>query len=133
MKKVIYILLLFAFFQVSGQTTYYKEYFENGKLKAEGWLNKNQKVDYWFYYFENGNKKKEGHFKNNKKCKWWIFYNPNDEINKKCEFKNDQINGFSLFYRNNQIIRAEKYVMGKKIKEWNSLTEFKKDNNINFL
>ena len=133
MKQGFYILLTFTFFQVSGQKFYSKEYYDNGKLKSEGWLNQNQKVDYWFYYFENGNKKEEGHFINNKKCKWWIFYNPNEEITKKCEFKNGLINGFSLFYRNSHIIRAEKYFMGNKTNEWNSLSEFKKDNNINFL
>jgi cellulose synthase/poly-beta-1,6-N-acetylglucosamine synthase-like glycosyltransferase len=37
------------------------------------------------------------------------------------------------FYRSNQIIRAEKYIMGKKTKEWNLVTEFKKDNTINFM
>jgi hypothetical protein len=43
----------------------------------------------------------------------------------KSEFKNDQLNGFSLFYKKNNIIRAEK-TMGIKIKEWNSLSEFKR-------
>jgi antitoxin component YwqK of YwqJK toxin-antitoxin module len=133
MKKGIYILLLFTFFQVSGQKTYSKEYYDSGKLKSEGWLNQKQKVDYWFYYFENGNKKEEGHFINNKKCKWWLTYNSKEEINKKCEFENDQLNGFSIFYKNSQIIRVEKYFMDKKIKEWDSVKEFKKDNNINFL
>jgi antitoxin component YwqK of YwqJK toxin-antitoxin module len=132
-KKGIYILILLAFLKVSAQKSYYKEYYENGKTKSEGWLNQNKKVDYWFYYFENGNKKEEGHFKNNKKCNWWVFYNSNEEVNKKSQFENDETNGFSLFYRNSQIIRVEKHVMGKKIKEWNSSAEFKKDNNRSFL
>jgi antitoxin component YwqK of YwqJK toxin-antitoxin module len=133
MKKGFYILLLFTFFQVSGQKTYFKDYYDNGKLKSEGWLDQNKKVNYWFYYFENGNKKEEGHFINNNKCKWWIFYKSNEEIDKKCQFENNQKNGYALFYRNSQIIRAEKYNMGKKTNEWNSLSEFKKDNTINFL
>jgi hypothetical protein len=29
MKKVFYILLLFTFFQVSGQKTYFKDYYDN--------------------------------------------------------------------------------------------------------
>jgi antitoxin component YwqK of YwqJK toxin-antitoxin module len=43
MKKVFYILLLFTFFQVSGQKTYFKDYYDNGKLKSEGWVNQNKK------------------------------------------------------------------------------------------
>ena len=132
MKKAIYILIIFTFFQASAQRNYTKTYFKNGQLQAEGWLSKNKKVDYWFYYYENGYKKEEGHYEANKKCKWWVFYESNKEINKKSEFEDDQLNGFSLFYKKNKIIRAEKYSMGKKIKEWNSISEFKKDNTINF-
>jgi hypothetical protein len=33
---------------------------------------------------------------------------------------------FFILQKNNNIIRAEKYSMGIKIKEWNSLSEFKK-------
>ena len=132
MKKALYILFLFVCIQVSGQRTYQKNYFKNGKMESEGWLNQNQKVDYWFYYYENGNKKEEGHYEANKKNKWWIFYKSNKAIDKKSEFENDQLNGFSLIYQKNSIIRAEKYSMGKKLKEWNSLSEFKKDNKISF-
>jgi antitoxin component YwqK of YwqJK toxin-antitoxin module len=95
-------------------------------------MHQNKKVDYWFYYFENGNKKEEGHYDANKKCKWWIFYQANKEINKKSEYHDDQLNGFSIFYKKNKIVRAEKYDMGKKIKEWNSISKLKKDNTIYF-
>jgi hypothetical protein len=54
----------------------------------------------------------------NKKCKWWIFKS-NEAINK-SEFENDQLNGYSLFYKKNKLVKAEKYSMGKKLKEWNS-------------
>lgn len=132
MIKGVYILILFSFFKMAAQKEYVKTYFNNGQLKTEGWVHQNQKVDYWFFYFENGKKKEEGHFINNKKCKWWLLYNPKGEIIKKCEFENDLINGFSILYKNSQIIKAEKYNMGKKINEWNSLTDFKKDNKLNF-
>jgi antitoxin component YwqK of YwqJK toxin-antitoxin module len=132
MKKGIYLLIFFSFFQMSAQKEYLKTYFKNGQLKAEGWQLQNQKVDYWLYYFENGTKKEEGHYAANKKCKWWIFYNAKGEIIKKSEFENDQMHGFSIQYQNNQIIRAEKYNKGKKTNEWNSITEFKKDNKLNF-
>lgn len=132
MRKIIYILFLFVFIQVSAQKVYHKTYFKNGRMQSEGWLNENQKVDYWFYYFENGNKKEEGHYEANKKYKWWIFYRTNKEIDKKSEYENDLLNGFSLIYKKNSINRAEKYASGKKLKEWNSLSEFKKDNKISF-
>ncbi len=130
MRMLIYILALFSFLPVSGQKSYFKDYFENGKIKSEGWLNQNQKEEYWFFYNENGTKKEEGHFVNNKKCKWWIFYNSKEKVSMKCEFENDKMNGLCIIYKNGGISRAEKYLNGKKIKEWNSVTEFKKDNPI---
>ncbi|MBF2709605.1 toxin-antitoxin system YwqK family antitoxin [Flavobacterium soyangense] len=133
MHKLIYLLILLSCIRVSGQKVYFKEYFGNGKIKSEGWLIEGQKVDYWLYYYENGDKKEEGHFANNKKSKWWIFYNIKDEVSKKCEFANDKMHGLCLIYKDGAIIRAEKYQMGKKIKQWNSIKEFKKDNPIYLL
>lgn len=130
MIKSVYILILLSFLHVSGQKTYFKDYFSNGKLKSEGWLNQSQKEDYWFFYNENGTKKEEGHFANNKKCKWWIFYIHEEEISKKCQFESDKMNGLCLIYKNGEIIRAEKYLNDLKIKQWNSIAEFKKDNPI---
>lgn len=132
MRKAIYILVLCSFFKMTAQKEYVKTYFKNGTIKSEGWVQQNQKVDYWFFYFENGKTKEQGHYEANKKCKWWLFHNSKGEIVKKCEYINDLINGFSILYRNSQIIKAEKYDMGKKINEWNSLTDFKKDNKISF-
>lgn len=119
-----------AFFQFSDDKIYVKNYFDNGQMKSEGWMKKNQKEGYWFSYYENGNKKEEGHFKNNKKAKWWIYYNVNEGIEKKCEFENDVMNGYCIIYFNGDVVRGEKYQSGKKIKQWNSLSEFKKDNSI---
>lgn len=114
MLKSIYILSFLLFFQTN-EKSYFKNYHENGKLKSEGWMFQNQKVDYWFYYFENGIKKEEGHYKNNQKVKWWIFYDIKEEIIKKCEYKNDKLDGLSIIYSEGDIIRAEKYKLGKKI------------------
>lgn len=128
MLKSFYILFLFSSFLVSGQRTYFKEYYPNGKLKSEGWISQNQKTDYWFFYNENGSKREEGHYVNNKKCKWWIFYNANEEIRMKCEFEYDKMNGLCLIYKRGEIIRAEKFQDNQKNKQWNSIDEFKKDN-----
>lgn len=127
MKSVIYLLIIFTFFQASAQINYQKSYFKNGQLKSEGWLNQNQKVDYWFYYYENGTKKEEGHFEDNKKIKWWIFYDLKETIQKKAEFKNNIQEGLCIIYKNGSIIKAEQYTNGIKTKEWNSLLKYKRD------
>lgn len=112
---------------------YVKNYFDSGKIKSEGWLKNNQKTDYWFYYYENGNKKEEGHYTNNKKIKWWVFYDINQEIEKKCMFENDKMNGFCIIYSKGKIIRGEKFKNGAKIKQWETVEQFKKDNPISYL
>lgn len=128
MIKSIFILTLLYFSTAAVEKTYLKSYYENGTIKAEGWMNENQKVDYWFYYYENGNKKEEGHYSNNKKTQWWLFYDTKGTIQKKAEFKNDLQEGLTLVYKNGSLIRAEQYSNGIKTKEWTSLSKYKRDN-----
>ena len=97
-------------------------------MKEEGWLVNDKKSDYWFYYFETGDKKEEGHYYNNQKTSWWIYYDKKRKVIKKCEYKNNVLNGLTIIYKNGEIVSAEEYTMGKKIKSWESLSEFKKDN-----
>jgi antitoxin component YwqK of YwqJK toxin-antitoxin module len=132
MRYLIIILFLISN-AVFSQKNYFKEVTLNKKTVSEGWLDKNRKVDYWFYYYSNGNKKEEGHYIDDKKDNWWIFYDAKGNIVKKCEFKNDKMNGFCIIYNDGDIIRAEKFIKGKKIKQWESLSEFKKDNAISMI
>jgi hypothetical protein len=53
----------------------------------------------------------------NKNANGGFFTNQMELI--KNEFENDQLNGF-LYFTKNKLIKAEKYSMGNKIKEWNS-------------
>jgi antitoxin component YwqK of YwqJK toxin-antitoxin module len=125
----VYIgLFFFLMYSYTFQKKYARIYYENKILKEEGWLLNNQKTDYWFFYYANGNKKQEGHYQWNKKTNWWIFYNEKGNIEKKSEYKNNILHGLTIIYKNNDIILAEKYVQGKKVKTYNSLESFKKDN-----
>ncbi len=38
------------------------------------------------------------------------------------------MNGLAIVYSKGEIIKAEKYNNGKKVKTWTNLSEFKKDN-----
>ena len=129
MLKYITILFFLTSFGISDNKTYTKTYHPNGKLKEEGWILNDKKTDYWFYYYENGLKKEEGHYKDNQKTNWWIYYNEKQNITKKCEYKSNKLNGITIVYNKGEIIKAEKYTNGKKIKTWTDLDAFKKDNN----
>lgn len=128
-------LLLFSFLLCTSffvEKEYVKNYYPNGKLKEEGWIKEGKKNDYWFFYYETGLKKQEGHYANNLKTNWWIFYDVNEIVEKKCEYKNNILNGLMINYKNGKIINAEKYNKGKRIKQWTSFSEFKKDNPYSF-
>lgn len=132
MIKIFYIFIISVLFGNQSPKTYQKTYFDNGNIKSEGWIQNNLKTDYWFYYYENGRKKEEGHYKNDKKTKWWVFYDVNEEVVKKSKFENDKMDGLTIIYYKGNIIRAEKFLKGEKVKQWDSLSEFKKDNSISY-
>ena len=157
--KLIILIIACSFlsFQTTIQKEYYREYYNDGSIKAEGWKMDNQKVNYWYSYHPNGtvsekghfvkNKKegywyyyspqnkliKEGHFINNKAEKWWIIYdialdNQKSNVVRKYQYKNNKKNGYCLLYRNSRLFKAEKYVDDQKTGEWTDVFSFKKDN-----
>jgi len=152
----ICILLAFGFLSgiASEDNSYKKAYYENGKLKSEGWFRFNVKTDYWKYHHESGRiasqghyaygkkekywyfydenrvRTQEGHFTDGEKVNWWLFYDKQGRVNHKCQLEKSIKNGYCLKYSNNQLMSAEKYRHGKKIKEWTNFVDFKKENTL---
>ena len=155
------IFILFAFVFITGfsseDNTYQKTYYENGTLKSEGWLRFNVKTGYWKFYHETGKiasqghyeydkkekywyfydtnrvRTQEGHFTNDKKVNWWLFYDKQGRVNHKCQLNKGVKNGYCLKYMDNELISAEKYSNGKRIKEWTNFGAFKKENSVSDL
>jgi hypothetical protein len=100
-----------------------KTYFKNGKMESE-WLNQNQKSRLLVLLFENGNKRRRALMRRIKKLNGG-FYRTNKEIEKKSEFEKSIE---WLFFNLQKIVSLEPKNMHqqKKIKEWNSLSEFKR-------
>ena len=148
------VLFYFLIIRVSAQKIYQKNYFENGNIQSEGWLQNNQKTNYWKFYFnngilkkeghynnnkpikywyfyhENGNKKSEGHFLNGNKNSWWLFYNVSGQLIAKAQYENNVKDGYCFRYKNKKIVKAEKYKAGQKIKEWVDYKSFSKENSL---
>ncbi len=156
------IFIITTFFLIFGNTSaerkmYHKEYYETGKLKAEGWLKNGVKNEYWKFYHQNGsiseqgnykNAKREkywyfytqnnilaqeGHYKNGKKTNWWSFYDEKGHVSHKCQLSNGRKNGYCLKYMDEKLTSAEKYRNGKKVKEWFSFSSFKRENSLSDL
>tara|TARA_R110002049_G_scaffold122465_2_gene277296 strand:+ start:7138 stop:7326 length:189 start_codon:yes stop_codon:yes gene_type:complete len=62
MKNLIFIIVLLVNFNVFAEKEYQKTFYENGNIKAEGWLENNQKIAYLKCCYKNGIVEKEGHF-----------------------------------------------------------------------
>jgi hypothetical protein len=129
---ILFFALLFLS-ETYSQKTYSKTYYDNGNMKAEGWMLESKKIDYWFFYRKDATKEKEGHYVNGNKESWWIFYNELEEISQKCQFKKNKKNGYCLVYKNNNLNKACKFKDGKLIKEWEDYASFRKENNLSDL
>ncbi|MFS4417567.1 toxin-antitoxin system YwqK family antitoxin [Maribacter sp. 2307ULW6-5] len=114
----------------TGKTGYWKYYHPNGEMASQGHYKNDQRDQYWYFYDQNGTLAQEGHFKRGQKVKWWLFYDGHGQLMHKCQLSNGIKNGYCLKYANNKLIAAQKYSKGKKIKEWFSLSAFKKENSI---
>lgn len=133
--------------------TYVKKYYENGKLKAEGWVKHNKKDGYWFEYFENGRKKSQGWYEENIKNGYWYYFNLNNcklisgnytngkktgwwrfELQNgntiKVQYKDNNKNGIALYYKKNKRLpyQAKRYIEGQYQGTWTDYNQFKKDN-----
>jgi len=102
------------------------KYYQNGHKKEEGWFKKNKKSGYWHFYSINSKKIKEGHYSNNTPKMWWKYYKKNSL--EKCIFKKDGKTRYCLIYDNEKLIKGSKYISDTFIQEWNSLSNFKRDN-----
>lgn len=112
---------------------YWTYFYENGKIMESGSYKSNLRDGYWYFYSKDGKLEMEGHFNKNQKVKWWLFYDENEKINHKCQLKDGVKNGYCLKYRNEELTSAEKFKDGKKVKEWFSFASFKKENKLSDL
>lgn len=156
------ILISFLFVFVlpltnNSESGYFKDFYESGKPKSEGWLVDEKKTGYWKFYHENGKTSEQGHYKYNRREKYWYFYSPNririkegnyldgemsswwlfydtkGRINHKCQLNNGKKNGYCLKYENEELVSAEKFQNGEKIKEWFNFVDFQRENKLSDL
>jgi len=90
------------------------EYFEkypNGKLKTEGWFNKDTLRDnIWYSYYENGIKWSELSYENGLKEGHSIVNYPNGKVHYSGSYNQDKKSGHWIFYKENgEIDKEEDY------------------------
>ena len=67
-----------------------KTFYENGKLKGEGYLLDGMKEGKAKVYYESGRLKEEGTWKNNKQeGEWLLYYDSDNKLSARVNFKDD--------------------------------------------
>ena len=149
--KISLVFLLMSGFQQVDPLTYHRAYYENGTLKAEGWMQASQKENYRYEYAPNGNLKaqgpytknirngywyfldqnktvlSEGHYEAGKRTGWWTV-NSSDGSYQKIQYHNGNKEGVAIFYKKGTPYKAERYEAGKLKGTWTTLRAFKRDN-----
>jgi antitoxin component YwqK of YwqJK toxin-antitoxin module len=130
-------------------TEYVKYFFEDGSIKAEGWINGEQKENYWYFYYPNQKMKAKGSYKQNRKEGYWYYFNEKGSIEKEGHYKEDiatswwryyegdsvmtvelqdgKREGLALYKVNGKPVKAEYYFNDERTHEWFSLQEYRND------
>jgi uncharacterized protein len=97
----------------------WKEYFENGKVKASGKYKDNRREGAWKYFFENGTVEQKGQYKNGKEDGIWTWYYPNGTLLREDEYVNGKEDGILTEYKTDGTIIAKgQYIEGEKNGKW---------------
>lgn len=108
------------------KTGFWEFFYENGAVKSSGHFKNDLKNGYWYFYNQEGALIKEGHFTSDKPEKWWKYYK--NEKFEKCIYQSDGKTRYCLIFINGKLKMGSKYVSDILVKEWNSITSFRKDN-----
>lgn len=98
---------------------FWREYYDDGIVRAEGKYEKDLKAGKWKFYHRNGEVEQEGSYKNGKAEGDWRWYYPSGEILREESYYNGLQDGPMTEYdeAGNIITRGE-YIEGKENGEW---------------
>jgi len=97
----------------------WKEYFNDGKIKAIGSYTDNLREGLWKYYYKNGQLEEIGKYVAGVPDSNWIWYHKNGKILRKEVFYNGLADGMLTEYDNDEnIVTQGDYIEGKKEGHW---------------
>lgn len=98
---------------------YWKEYYDDGKLRAEGKYNKDVKEGAWKYYHPNGIAEQEGIYRNGKPEGEWRWYYAGGQTLREENYYNGLLDGLMTEYDEaGNVITKGEFVEGKEEGEW---------------
>jgi uncharacterized protein len=98
---------------------FWKEYFDDGKLRAQGKFKKDMKEGLWTYYHPNGNVEQEGTYFNGKPEGEWRWYYPDGQTLREENYFNGLEDGDMTEYdEEGNVLTKGKYIEGKEDGDW---------------
>jgi len=98
---------------------YWKEYYNDGKLRAEGKYNKDAREGAWKFYYESGATEQEGMYVNSKPEGDWRWYYPEGETMREESYYNGLLDGLMTEYDEaGNVITKGQYIEGKEDGAW---------------
>ncbi|NTV82857.1 MAG: toxin-antitoxin system YwqK family antitoxin [Bacteroidales bacterium] len=98
---------------------FWKEYFDDGRLRAEGKYNKDVKEGNWKFYHPNGIVEQEGTYLKGKPEGEWRWYYPGGEMLREELYYNGLLDGLMTEYdEEGNVITKGEYIEGKEEGEW---------------
>ena len=97
----------------------WKEYYDDGNLKAEGNYTNDLKDGYWKYYYKNGNLEEKGKYINNQPDSTWYWYYSDGNLLREEKFYNGLPDGLLTEYdKEGNVITQGDYLEGKREGHW---------------
>lgn len=98
---------------------FWKEYYNDGKLRAEGKYNKDVREGAWKFYLENGETEQEGNYVKGKPEGDWRWYYPGGELLREESYYNGLQDGMMTEYDEaGKVITKGEYIEGKENGPW---------------
>jgi uncharacterized protein len=98
---------------------YWKEYFNDGKLRAEGKYNKDAREGAWKFYYESGATEQEGTYMKGKPEGDWRWYYPEGEVMREESYYNGLLDGLMTEYDEaGNVVTKGQYIEGQEDGAW---------------
>jgi antitoxin component YwqK of YwqJK toxin-antitoxin module len=98
---------------------FWKEYYNDGRLKSEGKYNKDIREGQWIYYHQNGLKEQEGTYREGKPEGEWTWYYPSGDLLRTESYYNGLPDGIMTEYDlDGSVITRGEYIEGKEEGQW---------------
>ena len=97
----------------------WKDFYPDGKIKAEGQYSENRKTGLWKFYSPNGNIEQIGYYANDRPNGLWTWYYEDGTLLREEEYFQGQRDGmYTEYSRTGEIIANGQYSDGERNGEW---------------